>query len=215
VNVSSEFDVYTEEEPRRSRLKSCFFVGITVLVILGLLGSGVAGVFWLHSRGAEATAVTAPRPDEIADHVTAEATAVPTVTATRMSEASAVEEPANFVNRIVFINADGQVETISPDGGDGRLLTDTDFNYQFPAWSPDGSYLAVIGGDVLGGGIYLLSDEENPVQPQELYFDSDQTPIYLYWSPDNRQVSFIASHPDDDIGSEISRNPGFMPSSPV
>lgn len=202
--MSSEFDVYTEEEPRRSWLKSCFFVGITVFVILGLLGSGVAGVSWLLARRAEETAVTTPQPDAVANSVTVEVTAVPTTTATRVIATSPAGEPANSVNRIVFINTDGQVETISPDGGDSRLLTDTDFNYQFPAWSPDGSYLAVIGGDVLGGGIYLLTDEEGPVEPQELYFDSDQTPIYLYWSPDNRQVSFIASHPDDDIGLHLA-----------
>ena len=42
----------------------------------------------------------------------------------------------------------------------------------------------------------LADSPEADASPEPLYADAERGPFYLYWSPDSRQVSFLASHPD-------------------
>lgn len=98
------------------------------------------------------------------------------------------------VNRIAYITRDHQLATISPDGSDGRQLTDQNRRFDFPAWAPDGSQLAVTSGDSL----YVLPDEERGENslPSPIYRNREQPPFYLFWSPDSNQVSFLTNHPE-------------------
>ncbi|MCA9873467.1 MAG: hypothetical protein KC441_07425, partial [Anaerolineales bacterium] len=110
---------------------------------------------------------------------------------------TAVSPPAS-AGRIVYINQNGQIVTIDPDGNNGRLLTHDDFTYQFPAWSPDGSQVAAIGQDA----IYLLPDNET-ADPLNLYTNARQNPFYLYWSPDGRYLSFLTNDLQHGIGLRL------------
>lgn len=65
-----------------------------------------------------------------------------------------------------------------------------------PAWSPDGRFVAAVGADRTGAGIFVLDDSQTEAAPLPLYADQRDGPFYLYWSPNSRQVSFLASHPD-------------------
>lgn len=97
------------------------------------------------------------------------------------------------VNRIAFIDPQGHLGTISPDGSDLRILAGGDRAYKFPAWSPSGPELAVIGDDTQGGGLFLTFDQpENKMR--QVYKHPEQRPIYQYWSPDGTYISFIAGH---------------------
>jgi TolB protein len=90
--------------------------------------------------------------------------------------------------RIVYVDEKGQVVTVQANGEQKRQLTDDEFPYQFPAWSPDGAYLAVLGRS----SIVRLTDTEES-QSQTLYEGGVQSPFYLYWSPDSSQISFLAN----------------------
>ena len=86
-----------------------------------------------------------------------------------------------------------------------RVLTRRDRVYQFPAWSPDGSVIAAVGSDRGGVGVYCFQDLAEGEQWQ-LYrseVGSQESPFYLYWSPDSRQVSFLANHPVGGIGFHV------------
>jgi TolB protein len=179
-------------EPRQSR--GCLFRLIVGVVIAGLVFSLGAGAFWLlrdrlmaaMTDDEPATAVTEPTPDTSTEQTTPQETAVlPTVTPS-----------PNPVNRIVFINADGQVETAAPDGSSRRQLTDLEKTFQFPTWSPDSRQIAVIGANRGGSIIYLLkdSDDADPENPLQLYRENNFNPFYLYWSPDGQTISFLGSH---------------------
>lgn len=99
------------------------------------------------------------------------------------------------INRIVFITLDQQLATISPDGENIRLLAELPDRLTFPAWSPDGSRLAV----ALDSRIFLFADEEPEsltITKEPIYDDAGQSPFYVYWSPDSTKLSFLTNHPD-------------------
>jgi TolB protein len=104
-----------------------------------------------------------------------------------------VERDGPLVNRIAFINLDGQLETISPDGNSARQLTRSNHTFFFPAWSPDGNRLAVLGGDSEGGSVYLVRDTAGANNLDEIYHSQQQAPFYVYWSPDSSQLTFLAT----------------------
>jgi TolB protein len=111
---------------------------------------------------------------------------------------------SNQINRIAYINHEGQLTTISPDGRDPRILTQAHRLFQFPAWSPNGAYLAAIGGDRLGVGVFIVTDQEGPKEPELLYYNATELPFYLYWSPDSRYISFLTSQPENGIGLHLA-----------
>ena len=90
--------------------------------------------------------------------------------------------------RVAFINPDGQLVTVAPDGTDSRTLTPPGSRYQFPAWSPTGDDVAVIGASAEGSGVFTVSDSAD-AEIQTLY---ENPAIYLYWSPDGEKVGFLA-----------------------
>ena len=147
-------------EPPPKKRRGCWLAGIAALVIFSLLSFALASLFQF---GREAAANwTAPW-----------ATATPS-----LAEAG----------RIAYIGEKGQVFTVQPDGENGRQLTDTEYPYQFPAWSPQGNQIAVLGG----GNITQLTDEAD-TSPNLLYESGVQSPFYLYWSPDSSQIGFLAN----------------------
>lgn len=111
--------------------------------------------------------------------------------------------PSQFLNggaldvqdrsRIAFIDSEGQLGTISPDGSGLRMLTDIDDErtYRFPTWAPNNPTVAAIGRDPDGGGLYLIDDRPDAAL-FELYAHREEGPVYHYWSPDGDTLSFIA-----------------------
>lgn len=94
--------------------------------------------------------------------------------------------------RIAFIGSNGQLGTVNPNGEEMRFLTNSGI-YQFPAWSPTTDQIAIIGSNSEGTGVFVTDDSDsNSLLP--LY--SQTSPIYLYWSPNGDNVSFIAQHPE-------------------
>jgi TolB protein len=163
--------------PRATVLMSCFLL----LVFLCATAVPAAGVllWW----------VSASRQDRPARHLVG--------TWEQLSGTGpqpATERQNQVVDRIAFINLDGQLETIRPDGTDARQLTEHNHFFFFPAWSPDGTRLAVLGGNAEGGSVFTVTDSsaaDNEVR--EIYHSTSQAPFYIYWSPDGSRVSFLAN----------------------
>ncbi len=105
------------------------------------------------------------------------------------------------VNRIAFINPNGELETISPDGSDRRSLTFGDRYFQFPAWSPDGRRVAAVGGTSDRTGVFVFEDQASdalyPSPPRAIYESDHEAPVYVFWSPDGHHLSFITNRPDE------------------
>ena len=107
------------------------------------------------------------------------------------------------VDRIALINLEGDLEVIAPDGTSRRRLSEGERVFHFPAWSPDASRIAVIGGDRLQAGVFIFSDAAGVqgmqgFEPEHAVYESTRNaPIYLFWSPSGEYVSFIVTRADE------------------
>jgi TolB protein len=115
----------------------------------------------------------------------------------RVSREIIINEQAGplYTGRIAYIAADKQLYTMAPDGSDRNKLTGNGGSYQFPAWSPDGSQIAVVSG----GTLYSFQDRDGAEDSgafRILYQDDADRPFYLYWAPDGSAVSFLTNHAD-------------------
>ncbi|HUM69560.1 MAG TPA: hypothetical protein PLK31_12040, partial [Chloroflexota bacterium] len=185
--------VWADDQPRRP--SGCWLL-IAIVLILSLLLSSLSGVIWLLTERAESgrtvtvTAVprtptslpASPAPITQADDMTVTAVPLPTPTVN-----------PTLINRIAYIDNDGQIVTIAADGSDSRRLTNGEAIFQFPSWSPDGSQVAAIGSSNLGGAVFVVTDADRRQEPLSLYLSRRAAPFYLYWSPDSQTVSFLAS----------------------
>jgi TolB protein len=105
-----------------------------------------------------------------------------------LSDDEAESEPA--VNRIAFVGNDGNLWLTRPDGLELQSITTDGKGYLFPAWSPDSHRLAFLGPDDEGNAA-LYGYKDTSDRPQILFNRRDAAPFYIYWSPDNRSVTFL------------------------
>jgi len=108
------------------------------------------------------------------------------------------------VNRIAFIDRNGQLSTIAPDGSERRILTAEEHVFQFPAWSPDNQSIAIIGSTEHDAGLYLVHEQkERSVGVQRLYSSHTHPPIYLSWAPDGAAISLLTIHPTERLALHL------------
>ena len=111
---------------------------------------------------------------------------------------------------IAYMGVDGNIYVSDQGGGNLVQLTDDAqipenqgqafLYYQHPTWSRDGSQLAFVGlrsdGEQVETNVIVADvDEESQ---KEVHRSTSEIPIYLNWSPDNQNVSFISSNETGD-----------------
>ena len=139
------------------------------------------------------------------------------------------------INRIAYIDPQGQLVTVDPDGSDRSTLTAGEVAdslgrlggvmaqprgetrlYGWPAWSPDGSRIAV---SLISGS--RPSDAEMSVQSLEsstgvggaVFVNAapltiaDGTPHYVQWSPDSTRLGVTAATPEGLTLYVVDANP--------
>jgi Tol biopolymer transport system component len=107
---------------------------------------------------------------------------------------------------IAYIGVDGNMYVSDQAGGNLVKLTEDAvipenqggpiLYYQFPTWSHDGSQLAFIGlsadGEQTKSKMMVANLDNDSVN--EVYTTESEYPVYLNWSPDNANVSFISTN---------------------
>jgi TolB protein len=106
---------------------------------------------------------------------------------------------------ISYIGVDGNMYVSDQGGGNLKQLTedglipenqgDPVLYYQYPTWSRDGSQLAFMGissdGAQTESKVMVANMDDDSVN--EIYTSESEHPIYLNWSPDNANISFIST----------------------
>ena len=124
------------------------------------------------------------------------------------------------INRIAYIDNDGQLVTSDPDGSGRTLLTTgavaraggilaqpqlRDAMYSWPVWSPDGSHIAVslLRGDSPSDAQISLHSLESSTGVGGAAFVNEApltiaegTPHYVQWSPDGQRLGVTAATPE-------------------
>ena len=202
-----EYDYpYDESSENESRRKGCVLL-LSILIIIAMIGISLPALFWLYSlRPDPASSERAATIVEVTREVTKEVTA--TAVPAQIIELPVTATPSPIVedgsvNRIAFINEAGQIVTIKPNGEDAHQVTETVQRFQYPAWSPDSSQLAVIGQDRAGGAVFVVDAKAEDAEPRNLYNDNRESPFYLYWSPNGEQISFIANNRSSGIALHV------------
>ena len=203
--MSMHYDSLEPEEPRQEKRRNCLLTIVSGIIIFSLLAASVVSLVWFVTQQTpDITELPIPGLTILEDETSAQDAAEQTDEfSPDRDDTTTIVSGELPLNRIVFVNDERQIETVAPDGSQRRLLTDEDHFYEFPAWSPDGSRIAALGSDRSGGGIFLLDDDEEPDDPQELFFNRNRRPFYLYWSPDSKQISFLADNPVHGIGLNV------------
>lgn len=140
------------------------------------------------------------------------------------------------INRIAYIDADGQLTTVNPDGSRRQQLTlgavadavdriggivaqplAAERLYSWPAWSPDGARIAVSQIDASQSGppeISVQSLESATGVGGPVFVNADPIPIadgaphYIQWSPNGRHLGITAATRDGLTLFVADGNPG-------
>jgi TolB protein len=208
--------VGTPDDPRRRLRLAVALIGVIAVVLVaaiqavGLL-TGTTGV--APSASAASSAAAAPgsssaRPSPVA---------VPSPAASIPPASFSPPGPPTSPGLIAIVDDSGALSTMDDGGGSRLMYPAPGVVFGFPAWSPDGTRIAVVGQTVRDTAIYVFSiprghtaTANGATRPKVIYRSADRPPFYLYWTPDSRSVAFLATEATE-ISLRIAPADGSAP----
>jgi TolB protein len=101
---------------------------------------------------------------------------------------------------LAVVDGAGALSTMRADGSSIVSYSAQGTPYQFPAWSPGGTQIAVIGrGEAGGGALYVepvTAVGQAPPEPTVVYESAERPPFYAYWTPDGTRLTFLTTEPE-------------------
>ena len=123
-----------------------------------------------------------------------------------------IGQPARPTAHIAFVGPDGSLAIVDGQGANRVDHAPPNTTFGFPAWSPDGSHVAVVATtpDSVGIDVFATgADGSAATDPTVVYESATDAPFYLYWTPDSRAVTFLtANGPDLSLRSVPANGSG-------
>ena len=117
------------------------------------------------------------------------------------------------INRIAYVDNDNNIQVVDAHG-EHRVALTTDASqtvprvYLFPTWAPNSQHIAFVGisgADTTTAALYSAPAAGGT--PATVFKSTTQTPFYLYWSPDNQWIGFLAQT-DTELSLMLGRGDG-------
>jgi TolB protein len=107
------------------------------------------------------------------------------------------DRPLASVGQIAVVRDDGSL-WLTDAGGRPTILASGDAGtFGFPTWSPDGSQIAAVQTSFTEATILVFDVDNTNSQPaptpRAVFRSATIAPFYLSWTPDGKDVSFLAS----------------------
>ncbi len=168
-------------------------VAVVGIVVFGLVSGGAFGGGGERSASAASAAADASAAASASDSGpdAASASGAPDATPEPTPYPYVAVDPTS-PGLIAVVTDDGRLSTMDDGGGSRAEFLMPGVVLGFPAWSPDGTRIAVTGQSAEGTGIYVFAIGRR-YQPSTIYLSSDKPPFYLYWTPDGQSVTFLAT----------------------
>ncbi len=102
-------------------------------------------------------------------------------------------------DRLVFVTKDGGLSLVEPGGKPNPILAPSAGRAEHPAWSPDGTKIAVSLPD------RILVVDVDTLEPRAVFTTTETSPEVAGWTPDSKWVLFWAKQLGDDAGKFAGR----------
>lgn len=125
-------------------------------------------------------------------------TVAPSVAASAAPSASAQPSgPIASRGSIAVRRVDGSLSIVAADGRSTLLADAGNGTFGFPTWSPDGTSIATVRARQTSGADLVVFDAAaGSTEPVVILSNEAIEPFYLFWTPDSRAVSFLATEAD-------------------
>ncbi len=115
---------------------------------------------------------------------------------------SAVAMGSAMVDRIAYVDNDLNIQVVDSQGGHRVALTNDASSqnvYMYPTFSPDSQHVSFVGanGDRSHREGTLLVAGVTGEGLRTLFKSDSEFPFYMYWSPDNQRIGFLAQSNND------------------
>ena len=117
------------------------------------------------------------------------------------------------INRIAYVDNENNIQIVDARG-EHRVALTADASptvprvYLFPTWSPNSQHIAFVGlsgADTTTAALYSAPAAGGT--PATVFKSTTQTPFYLYWSPDNQWIGFLAQT-DTELSLMLGKGDG-------
>ena len=187
------------ERPRRpNRAPGIRSSSIAPAVVIAAIVAILVAACGSPSPSAVPSAVPTPGSTEIAN-----ATPVPSPAA---SATAAAAPSAASIGRIsssgavASLRADGSLAIVDASGRSVAIDASGGGMFGFPTWSPDGRRIATTRTGTNEISIVVIdaasAEAGQAGAPTTIFHSTSVAPFYLFWTPDGRDVSFLASQGD-------------------
>src|SRR5438034_2564664 len=110
--------------------------------------------------------------------------------------------PVHGAARLAYVGNDGSLNVMDAARNKFIHYASSGVSYQFPAWSPDATRLAVIRTADAETSLATFVPEPGGgtrtdlTPPTVIYHSADEPPFYVYWATDGQSIAFLTTEPD-------------------